>query len=576
LFLFKKKKKKKKNRKKKKKGVEKQKKKIISKKITKIKTGFFKEKDNKKVTLSHIESRLESYRNIYSSFEIGTFQQGQAGLVANSIRRALLSEVSSLSIVAVEIRGINHEYVNIHGVRESALDILLNLKDIIIVSDTLSDIPEIGFVSVVGPAVVTAAHLRLPSHVQCVDPEQYIATVADNGRLQIKVMICRGKNFAIQPSFHIITKAFRSYFSIYDKSFNIVGLKKDPMVSIASKKPGKKPAKKLRLSKKIIENYCKRVPTAYAQHSWHLSAKSGHPSGDSSAKYAHHSGDSSDKSTRHSWHSITASDLQELPAFSKPWPVGIPYWKQPDNQILLVDSIFMPVSKVNFSIQNTFTYYEIKHRSLRTKFQKKLKQEKIFFEIWTNGSIQPKNTISIAAYKLIHLLIPFQRKYRLIQPLNAKDTLYLPKKAALRKSLLRLINKSTRLNFFSKNPGLKKKKKKPELHTELPTFAKKISYLIKPFSSITSAKAPLKFTNYSLGKNKKLPAIMEFSKKPIDIVYLDLSNKHFICLKRANINTISELTQYSRADLLTLKGFNKNAVSCVATALRQLNLKLQS
>lgn len=110
----------------------------------------------------------------------------------------------------------------------------------------------------------------------------------------------------------------------------------------------------------------------------------------------------------------------------------------------------------------------------------------------------------------------------------------------------------------------------------MPTFAKKISYLIKPFSSITSAKAPLKFTNYSLGKNKKLPAIMEFSKKPIDIVYLDLSNKHFICLKRANINTISELTQYSRADLLTLKGFNKNAVSCVATALRQLNLKLQS
>jgi DNA-directed RNA polymerase subunit alpha len=85
--------------------------------------------------LSCIDSRVESPMKFYGRFELGPFAPGQGLTVANSLRRSLLSQLTGTAIPLVEISGASHEYETLTGVRESVLDIILNIKQIILTSD---------------------------------------------------------------------------------------------------------------------------------------------------------------------------------------------------------------------------------------------------------------------------------------------------------------------------------------------------------------------------------------------------------------------------------------------------------
>jgi DNA-directed RNA polymerase alpha subunit len=141
------------------------------------------------------ESRIESNRSFYSSFFIGPFDPGESLTIANALRRTLLSELGGIAIISVEIEGASHEYSNLPGVCDTVLDILLNIKDIVLKKLSKNMKPQLGYLRARGPGVVRASDLRLPPFIQCVDPDQYIATLAEDGNLNIKFIIDEGKNY---------------------------------------------------------------------------------------------------------------------------------------------------------------------------------------------------------------------------------------------------------------------------------------------------------------------------------------------------------------------------------------------
>jgi DNA-directed RNA polymerase alpha subunit len=141
------------------------------------------------------ESRIENNRSFYGCFYLGPFEPSQSLTIANTLRRTLLSEIYGLGIVSVEIDGASHEYSSLPGVRDSILDILLNLKEIILKKTTRNFKPQIGYLRVRGPGVVRASHLRLPPNIQLVDPNQYIATLAENGFLNLKFIVQYGNKW---------------------------------------------------------------------------------------------------------------------------------------------------------------------------------------------------------------------------------------------------------------------------------------------------------------------------------------------------------------------------------------------
>lgn len=164
---------------------------------------------------SCIESRIEDDQTLYGCFKLGPFYLNQGLTIANTLRRILLSELEGLSIVFVKIEGVKHEYSILHGIKESVLEILSNLKQIQFKTASKLHKPQIAYLNIKGPKMISAGDIKLPPKLQCVDPDQYIATISSDGELKIKFFICQGKRYCLQSSLKsIIQKQYQKILNV--------------------------------------------------------------------------------------------------------------------------------------------------------------------------------------------------------------------------------------------------------------------------------------------------------------------------------------------------------------------------
>lgn len=142
-----------------------------------------------------IESKTEGAREQYGHFILEPLKKGQGITLGNSLRRTILSDLQGTAIVAVRIAGINHEFSTITGVKEDVLEILLNLKEVVLRSYTNE--PQIGRIRVQGPAIITTGLFELPPEVEVIDSKQYIATICNNTIFEMEFRIERGYGYRL-------------------------------------------------------------------------------------------------------------------------------------------------------------------------------------------------------------------------------------------------------------------------------------------------------------------------------------------------------------------------------------------
>ena len=317
----------------------------------------------KNLIFSCIESRIEKSQSLYGCFKLGPFGLNQGLTIANTLRRVLLSNLEGLCIVFVQIEGVSHEYSIIKGVQESVLEILTNLKSIQFKTNKVFYKPQVAYLNIQGPRVVYSKDIQLSMPIQCVNPSHYIATIAADGRLKIKLFICQGKRYCLQSSLKsVIHKQFKK----------ILNLKS--------------------------QNY------------------------------------------------------------------------------LFLDAIFLPVQKVNFIIEENSD----------------LVNEFVIMEIWTNGSIHPKQSLYKAINEIIQILIPFRQ-------IKSIQTFKKPKSLASSKTL-----KSRNFNVLKNN------------HQKILNKINSIQFQTKLFS--------------------------------LDIGNLNLSLQTYCHLKERKIHTLSDLLSKSKQD----------------------------
>jgi len=140
-----------------------------------------------------VESKTLNNNSQYSRFVLEPLERGQGTTVGNALRRILLANLEGAAVTAVRIAGVSHEFATIQGVREDVLEIMLNLKEVILKSYTSQ--PQIGRVMITGPGTVRAAQFDLPSEVEIVDPGQYIATLAEGAKLEMEFRIEKGQGY---------------------------------------------------------------------------------------------------------------------------------------------------------------------------------------------------------------------------------------------------------------------------------------------------------------------------------------------------------------------------------------------
>lgn len=140
-----------------------------------------------------IESNTDKDRSQYGKFVLEPLNRGQGTTVGNALRRVMLSNLEGTAVTSVRIAGVNHEFATIEGVREDVLEILLNMKEVVL--KTHASQPQIGRLRIEGPATVTADRFDVPSEVDVIDRSQYIATLSPGSTLEMEFRIERGVGY---------------------------------------------------------------------------------------------------------------------------------------------------------------------------------------------------------------------------------------------------------------------------------------------------------------------------------------------------------------------------------------------
>lgn len=136
---------------------------------------------------------VDDHSAVSSTFSVEPLHSGYGMTLGNSLRRVLLSSISGAAVTSFKIEGLTHEFTAIPGVKEDAVDVMLNLKGIKF--RVYGDEPQQLRVVKQGKGVVTAKDIELNADVEVVNPEQVIATIDDDKKkfvMDLTVEIGRG------------------------------------------------------------------------------------------------------------------------------------------------------------------------------------------------------------------------------------------------------------------------------------------------------------------------------------------------------------------------------------------------
>lgn len=137
---------------------------------------------------------VDQHSKTSATFVIEPLHTGYGMTLGNSLRRVLLSSIEGAAIVAFKIEGVNHEFTTVKGVREDVVDIMLNLKNVV-VSSKSEDSVELRLEKK-GAGSVTAADIKTTADVEIVNPDAVICTIDDpKGSIVMDLVVTTGRGY---------------------------------------------------------------------------------------------------------------------------------------------------------------------------------------------------------------------------------------------------------------------------------------------------------------------------------------------------------------------------------------------
>lgn len=128
-----------------------------------------------------------------SRFILDPLEPGFGYTLGNSMRRTLLSSIPGAAVTNIRIQGVSHEFSTIPGVKEDVVEVILNIKNLVVSSE--HDAPVVAHLSKSAAGPVTAADIQVPAGVEVHNPELVIATLNAKGKLEVEFIIERGRGY---------------------------------------------------------------------------------------------------------------------------------------------------------------------------------------------------------------------------------------------------------------------------------------------------------------------------------------------------------------------------------------------
>ncbi len=171
-----------------------------------------------------LKPRIIDVQNIspyHAKLTMEPFERGYGHTLGNALRRTLLSSLPGWAATEVKINGVLHEYSTLDGVQEDVVDILLNLKGIVLKLHNRDEV--LLNLKKSGEGVVTAGDIEAIHDVEIVNPDHVIAHLAAGGKLDMQIKVEQGRGYIAATSRKVIEESGRSVGSILlDASFSPV------------------------------------------------------------------------------------------------------------------------------------------------------------------------------------------------------------------------------------------------------------------------------------------------------------------------------------------------------------------
>lgn len=146
------------------------------------------------ISIKQIKSKLLISGSLKSHFIISNLSKGLGLTIGNSLRRLLLSHLNGTSIIALKIPGILSEFSSIYGLREDVLELILNLKEVILRSK--NDSIHHGKINIQGPGVITAKCILFDSDIKIINPNLYIATLYTKQLINFEIIAQKSRGYS--------------------------------------------------------------------------------------------------------------------------------------------------------------------------------------------------------------------------------------------------------------------------------------------------------------------------------------------------------------------------------------------
>ena len=129
----------------------------------------------------------------YGKVIVEPLERGYGNTLGNSLRRVLLSSLPGYAITSVKIDGVLHEFSTIPGVKEDVVEIVLNLKSVIL--KIHGEGPKTVYIEASGEGEVTAGDISHDSEVEIINPEQHICTLGADAHVNMELTVDKGRGY---------------------------------------------------------------------------------------------------------------------------------------------------------------------------------------------------------------------------------------------------------------------------------------------------------------------------------------------------------------------------------------------
>jgi DNA-directed RNA polymerase subunit alpha len=129
------------------------------------------------LSFADIAVKVKEENEVTGIYEVTPLPRGYGHTLTNSLRRILLSSLRGSAVTSVKIKGAEHEYSTLKGVKEDVVEILLNVKQLRF--KMAGEDPVVCRIEVSGKKEVTAKDIEVGTGVELTNPEVVIATLTD-------------------------------------------------------------------------------------------------------------------------------------------------------------------------------------------------------------------------------------------------------------------------------------------------------------------------------------------------------------------------------------------------------------